>query len=156
MPYLSTSRADTVSETPTPTTGPADRHNPAITGVSCQTVVSSMTLPRSIAPKAAANSSSATLLDHIGMVRTAARSTAGVWCRRERHIVTAIAPTATTAAAHATATFEFFVGNSMIGPYQGGDADDHAQRPEEIEHAAAGDRGLDEDPWPDVQGDQPQ
>src|ERR1700733_6091085 len=82
----------------TTTTGPGDRHRPATSGALPHTAVSSMTLLSSIAPNAAANSSRARQLDHIGSTRTAARSSAGDGWRNERHTASAIAHPALTVA----------------------------------------------------------
>src|ERR1700761_5878547 len=112
-PALSISRPANTSETTTTTTGPGAKHKPATPGGISHTVVSSMTPPSSIAPCAAENSKSARQLDHIGSIRTAARSKAGDgWCS-DRHHVSAVAHPATTIATCTGTALHPLTGNSI-------------------------------------------
>src|SRR6185436_14416920 len=72
-----------------------------------------MTLPSSIAAKAAEKISRARQLDHIGTTRMAARSRAGEGWRTERHTATAIAHTANTAASTTLLADHPAVGSSI-------------------------------------------
>src|SRR5271156_4601942 len=112
-PILSISRAASVSDTTRIVAGPGDRHKPATTGFSCHTVVSNITLLSSIAANAAANSSRARQLDHIGTTRTAARSIAGEGWRSERHTARAIAHAAPTVAVTTAVAVRPAAGNSI-------------------------------------------